>query len=91
MELKLDGTREYFVAITEQEREEGLILKLKREDFDENGELRLNVVISLKDKEKQQESDLRSTIEGHPNCKVGDCYDCHNVSCAIYQGYEPMP
>lgn len=29
-------------------------------------------------------------IEGHPNCKPGDCFngECHVVSCAIYQGYE---
>lgn len=28
-------------------------------------------------------------IVGHPNCKPGECYDtCHNVACAIYQGFE---
>ena len=31
------------------------------------------------------------TIEGHPNCQVGECIDCHVVSCDIYQGYRAMP
>jgi len=31
------------------------------------------------------------TIPGHPNCQYGDCYDCHVVSCGIYQGYEEIP
>lgn len=31
------------------------------------------------------------SIPGHPNCKVSECIECHNVSCAIYQGYENMP
>lgn len=30
-------------------------------------------------------------IPGHPNCFVGECLECHNVSCAIHQGFEEMP
>ena len=75
----------------EEEEEEGIVLKLKREDFDINGELHLDVVFYLNDCEKNNEVKQGHPIEGHPNCNVGDCIDCHNVSCAIYQGYEPMP
>lgn len=90
-EINLDGAWKYHVEITEEERAEGVVLKLKREDFDEKGELHLNVVFSLKDSVKNNEVKQGRPIEGHPNCNVGDCIDCHNVSCAIYQGYEPMP
>jgi len=38
-----------------------------------------------------ESSKLGAEIPGHPNCHVGDCLDCHVVSCAIYQGYEKMP
>jgi len=31
------------------------------------------------------------TLEGYPNCKVGECADCHVVSCPIYQGYQEAP
>ena len=31
------------------------------------------------------------TLEGYPNCKLGDCDDCHVVSCPIYQGYQQAP
>ena len=27
-------------------------------------------------------------IKGHPNCHMGDCNECHVVSCGIYQGYD---
>lgn len=91
MELRLDGSRGYFVTITEAEREEGLVLKLKREDFNEKGELYLNVTFSLKDVAESVHPVKGRPIDGHPNCNVGDCIDCHNVSCAIYQGYEEMP
>ena len=36
-------------------------------------------------------SEKPATIPGHPNCLVGECIECHNVACAIYQGYEEMP
>ena len=83
------------VAITEAQREEGIILKIDKEAFEQakyNGGYFV-VRVKLVDEnyvEKEPEDD-RAVIPGHPNCRVGDCINCHVVSCAIYQGYEDMP
>ena len=41
---------------------------------------------------KTVKEDDRPIIRGHVNCRLGDCLDdCHNVSCAIHQGFSPIP
>ncbi len=31
----------------------------------------------------------RTVVEGNPHCEYGECQDCHNVTCLVYQGYMP--
>lgn len=76
------------LTITEAECEEGIILKIDKNVFKDSNCFHVRVFIS---DEHEKEPLERDTIPGHPNCHVGECIDCHNVSCAIYQGYEDMP
>ena len=76
------------LKITEAEREEGIILNIDKNAFEGDGCFYVRVFMSDGREEEPVES---ATIPGHPNCHVGECFDCHNVSCAIYQGYEEMP
>ena len=76
-------------SITEAEREEGIVLKIDKDAFS-NGVFVVRIGMCTEE-ERNQPPIERATIPGHPNCYVGDCIDCHNVSCAIYQGYEEMP
>lgn len=77
--------------ITEAEREEGIILKIDKNAFGTyNGVLVVRIALGEEGKVPEIKEDEK-TIPGHPNCHYGDCLDCHNVSCAIYQGYEELP
>ena len=77
------------LSLTEEEREEGIVLKIDKDAFrDGTFVVRMNICT---EEERNAPPPERSTIPGHPNCYVGDCIDCHNVACAIYQGYEDMP
>ena len=78
------------VSITEEEREEGIILKIDKSAF-RDGTFVVRMQLCTEEERNAPEVDNRPTIPGHPNCHVGDCYDCHVVSCAIYQGCEEMP
>lgn len=79
------------LKVTLADCEDGIILKIDPEMLRDND---MNVKISLlaSERKKLSKQDItRKPIPGHPNCFVGDCYTCENVSCGIYQGYEEMP
>ena len=37
-----------------------------------------------------QSPEIPGIIPGHPNCRYGECDDCHVVSCPVYLGYETL-
>lgn len=75
--------------LTEADCEEGIILNIPKTVLEGNP---INLCIRLESKKVTEPyENLDTSIPGHPNCQVGDCFECHNVSCAIYQGYEEMP
>lgn len=95
--MKTFNLSEYASAsfkLTAEDCKNGIILKFNPLEMLHND--CVNISFSL-DKEEEKElteyikGEDASIIPGHPNCRVGDCYDCHVVSCAIYQGYEEMP
>lgn len=51
----------------------------------------IKVRITIEPNENEVEKVPASPIPGHPDCRIGDCIECHNVSCAIHQGFEEMP
>ena len=68
--------------------EPGISIKLAvNKDFPKDKVVTLNIAIECTEPKKEDED----TIPGHPNCRFGECYDCHVVSCSIYQGYETIP
>ena len=81
----------YNVTVSEAERQEGILICIPRLAFDENGEKVFRMKISMDAKSKSDLKNNRHPIEGHPNCYIGDCDDCHDMSCAIHLGYEDFP
>ena len=84
-------------SLTEAECKEGVILKFAEDAFDNyNGVLVVRISRRYAEDENapkttEAENEPERTIPGHPNCHYGDCYNCHVVSCGIYQGYEEIP
>jgi len=80
-------------SVTEAECKEGVVLKFAEDAFNTyNGVLVVRISRrSEKDEIAPKNEEPERTIPGHPNCHYGDCYNCHVVSCAIYQGYEEIP
>ena len=70
----------------------GISLKITvDENFPKDKVVTLSIRTKCTEPEKNSVEDDKDTIPGHPNCKIGECYDCHVVSCPIYQGYETIP
>ncbi|MBQ6860510.1 MAG: hypothetical protein IJO08_02545 [Clostridia bacterium] len=68
------------VVITPEEAKEGIVVNFGK-DFVE-GEL----IICVEESKPAEKTGTK--IKGHPNCVMGECLECHVVSCAIHQGFE---
>ena len=81
--------------ITEEDYKDGVILKFVGEMPPNSERLEKHIRIYLDRKPtgtRMVQVPITPTIPGHPNCHYGDCdRECHVVSCAIYQEYEPVP
>ena len=62
---------------------------LGKNDFPEGTIIKVR--ITIEDEPEEITTDIGESIPGHPDCKVGECLECHNVACAIHQGFEEMP
>ena len=68
------------VVITPEEAKEGIVVNFGK-DFVE-GEL----IICVEESKPAEKTGTK--IKGHPNGVMGECLECHVVSCAIHQGFE---
>ena len=79
--LDIGNSRDEKLVLTESDVKNGVIICF------EQGYAGGNVAIEV----VADESIINpkgTPIKGHPNCVMGECYDCHVVSCAIHQGFE---
>ena len=78
--------------ISEEDYKEGIILKFVGDmpEISDRNDKHARIYLEDPTVQYEPEEDTRRVIPGHPNCRVGDCDDCHNVACGIYQGYETV-
>lgn len=69
------------LTLTESEAREGVVLNF--EHGFSSGEVNIEVI-----PDPAGSKPKGTRIKGHPNCHMGDCNECHVVSCGIYQGYD---
>ena len=88
IEVNMNGCTN--VHISEEDYKEGIILKFVGDmpEISDRNDKHVRIYLEDPTTHHEPEEDNRRVIPGHPNCRVGDCDDCHNVACGIYQGYE---
>lgn len=90
VELNMNGYTH--LHISEEDYKEGVIVKFVGEmpAISERNDKHVRIYLEDPNVRHEPVEDNRRVIPGHPNCRVGDCNDCHNVACGIYQGYETV-
>ena len=90
--VELDMRSFTLLRISEEDYKEGVIIKFVGDmpAISERNDKHIRIYLEDPTVHSEPVEDRRRIIPGHPNCRVGDCDDCHNVACGIYQGYETV-